>query len=385
MVSGAGLSATYGGYQAARKADTQIEQGDIANEQARVAQKGQALAGEALPILQQMLLPGDTSPQPPAPGQSSQPMQRGPQPQMLGAPPPPSDPTWSVGASAGAPPPPQQASAGPASFADRFAGANPRPAPAAPPQQAQQQPPQQPPAGQPDQQTGRFNLPTIMAAVVKAGHAKGATPAEMMAAITHLLPSATAQGQLDYKTLMAQMAGVRAETGRMNAENNQTYKAERLDQIDRGLNQRDTHEARLERGLNYRMLRDSLNRDQKGQELEARRAEAERRGDLAATRAVIDAQHKRALEFIQSGRTATGTIPDEDKAKIRKEADEAYNREILKLKGMQRGGAKPAAQAPAQAPTAAPGAPVKVATPQEAQALKPGTPYITPDGQQYTR
>ncbi len=224
MPSAAGLSATYGGYQQARKQGNDIEKGDIENETARTAQKGQALAGDALPILQQMLQPGATpmppmgggapfmagpAPQAPPPGQASQPMQPGPQPQMLGSPPPPNDPTMSVA-------PSQANAAPPGSVGDRFGGLPggnaPPPQQSAPPASLQPQaPPRQQPGPQPDQQTGRFNLPTIMAAVVKAGHAKGATPAEMMAAVTHLLPSATAQGQLDYKNLMIQLGNTKAQ------------------------------------------------------------------------------------------------------------------------------------------------------------------------------
>jgi len=241
MPSAAGLSAAYGGYQQARKADTQIEQGDIANQEARVAQEGEAAWGNTIPVLQQMLQPGAT----PMPGQPSQPMQlaaarsQGPQPQMLGAPPPPSDPTWSVGPSAGAPPPPQPSGSGPASFGDRFGASAPPPPPAAPPQQA---PPSQPPmqqqgaqAQQPQQQ-GRLDLHTIMAAVVKAN--PGAKPAVIAAAVAKALPLMTAQSQMDYKNLMIQLGNTR-EQGRNERQGaqleSQEYRSDSTNQVRQGI------------------------------------------------------------------------------------------------------------------------------------------------------
>ena len=57
MPSAAGLSAAYGGYQAARQHDAQIETSERGNEQTRITQEGDKAWGNAIPVLQQMLMP----------------------------------------------------------------------------------------------------------------------------------------------------------------------------------------------------------------------------------------------------------------------------------------------------------------------------------------
>lgn len=236
MVTGAGLSAAYPGFQHARKLDNEIEQGDIANQQARTGQEADVAWGNTIPVLQQMLMPGATPTaggapggMAPPPGQPSQPMQRpqqmagGPQPQMLGAPPPPSDPTWNARPEQ-PPVPPGTTQGGPASVGDRFGGlpggAPPPPQapqagpmPPSPPQAPPQQPPMQQQGGQSQQpqQQGKLDLHTIMAAVVKAN--PGAKPAVIAAAVAKALPLMTAQSQMDYKNLMIQLGNTR-EQGR---------------------------------------------------------------------------------------------------------------------------------------------------------------------------
>lgn len=346
MPSAAGLSATYGGYQQARKQGNDIEQGDIANEQARTAQEGDKAWGNAIPVLQQMLQPGATPmpgagappptmgaqppvPQPPLPGQASQPMQQpspvemvrpqqfnridaaaGGQPQALGGP---------------APPGPQGAPGG------------------APPQ----------PSGQPQQQ-GRLDLHTVMGAVVKAN--PGAKPAVIAAAVAKALPLMTAQSQIDYKNLMVQLsAGRLAESQAHHVETEGTAAqrastqatdvsskierrgaqtqqgAERLD-VQRGREARLAAQAEIRNDQRYRQL------DQQKAALEARIQQGGDRAALSEWRAIVDAQHKRALEIIQSGKNAIGVMDPTERAALIKEQNEFYRQQIEQ---MRKGPARP--------------------------------------------
>lgn len=234
MAMGAiGGAAAYGGYQQGRKTENEIALSDVQVQQAKIGQEADTALGNAIPILHQMMVPGATAmpqgagspppqmaqapqaPQPPSPGQPSQPMQQGPQPQMLGGPPPPSDPTMQV-----------RPDVPPGSVGDRFGGLPGGGAPPAPPMPQQPQAPpqqaQQPPAGMPQRgamdapRQGTLNLHSVMGAVIKAN--PGASPQVIAAAVAKALPLMTAQSQMDYKQLMTQLAGGKLqETATHNA------------------------------------------------------------------------------------------------------------------------------------------------------------------------
>jgi hypothetical protein len=134
-----------------------------------------------------------------------------------------------------------------------------------------------------------------------------------------------------------------------------------------------------------------VRQDQRWQQLEVQKQEAARRaqegGDKAALakwRAIVDAQHKRATEIIQASNVMSGLKPAEKKDLLA-EQNSFYRDEIANM----RNGSQPAAPQTAGQPPA-PGAPsakapVRVNTPAEAAKLAPGTPYVTPDGKEYTR
>lgn len=355
MVSSAGLSAAYGGYQQARKTDTEIEHNDIANETARTAQEGDKAWGNTIPVLQQMLQPGATqmpagpqmaggpppggmpqqagpTPQAPPPGQSSQPMEQGPQ--QGGAPP------------LGQPP---AAAAGPQ---PQMLGGPSPPSPQASPQGAPpQQAPQGPGGGQP---SGRLDLHTVMAAVVKAN--PGVKPNVIAAAVAKALPLMTAQSQMDYKNLMVQLSAGRlnetqahhAETEANAATRTGNQTADTTSKIERRGAQTDQGGQRLDiqRGREGRLAAQAeirndqryLQLEQQSKALETRIQQGGDRAALSEWRAIVDAQHKRALEIIQSGKNAIGVMDPEERKALVKEQNEFYRSQI---EGMRKGPGKP--------------------------------------------
>ncbi len=374
MPSAAGMSAAYGGYQRARAADNAIESGDITNENARIGQEADKAWGATIPVLQQMLQPGATAmppqmgggapqppagpaPQAPAPGQSSQPMQpsppemtaqraggppvgvynqsqlnpmdaqaSGPQPQALGGPAPPGGPS-APSAPSGAPPQPGM------------------------------QPPQ-----------GRLDLHTVMGAVVKAN--PGAKPAVIAAAVAKALPFMTAQSQMDYKNLMVQLSAGRLNEAKEHHAATEDVAAQRADtqatdvgsKIERRGAQTDQGNQRLDvqRGREARLAAQAeIRNDQRYQQLDQQKAALEARiqgqGDRAALsewRAIVDAQHKRALEIIQSGKNAIGVMDETERKALIKEQDAFYRNQIEQ---MRKGPARPERPAGADTTGAAPG------------------------------
>lgn len=334
MVSSAGLSAAYGGYQKARKADNEIQSGDIANQQAQTGLEADTAWGNTIPVLQQMLQPGATpmppggAPQASPPGQPSQPMhapapsQAGPQSQMLGGPAPPSDPTMSVA-------PGQQNAAPPGSVGERFGGlpggggnpgSTPLPPPpvsAAPPAPQPAQPPMQSqgPQAQQPQQAGRLDLHTIMAAVVKAN--PGAKPAVIAAAVAKALPLMTAQSQMDYKNLMIQLGNTR-EQGR-NERNEQTLTSK--ENIASAGNQ-----TRSDIAGDNLVSRETIATGNQG----SRERIAEGRNEAAGQRAELSAQTRLAVstlsnetrrdiaDVLDKGRTGRAELSAASKAEIAK-------------------------------------------------------------------
>ncbi len=372
MPSAAGLSATYGGYQKARAADNAIESGDIQNQQARIGQEADAAWGNTIPVLTQMLQPGATA----MPGAGGAP----PRPQMAQAPqaPPPGQPSVEMvkpgefnrmdAQAPGAPPmqpPVQTASAGPQP--QMLGGPSPPgPQAAAAPQTPPQTPPQAPqqPGGQPQ---GRLDLHTVMGAVVKAN--PGAKPAVIAAAVAKALPLMTAQSQMDYKNLMVQLSAGRlnettahhAETEGAAAARNTATAGEyasrderRKATTDQGAQKLDLagqREARLAAQAEVRNDQRYRQLDQQKAALEDRIQKGGDRAALSEWRAIVDAQHKRALEIIQSGKNAIGVMDPTERAALVKEQNEFYRQQIEQ---MRKGPARP--ERPAGADTgAAPG------------------------------
>lgn len=155
----------------------------------------------------------------------------------------------------------------------------------------------------------------------------------------------------------------------------------RLERADRRLDQTDTREARL-------AASSAVKQDQAFQRLELQKAQLEQRvldaGDKQAIsqwRAVVDAQHKRAMEIIQASSIASNLKPAERKALI-DEQNAAYMAAIV---GMKRRMEQPAAPqaAPGAAPAPAPGAASASGTPP-LNLLQEGRPTEFKNGQTWT-
>lgn len=158
-------------------------------------------------------------------------------------------------------------------------------------------------------------------------------------------------------------------------EESETGKQGRFDASEAGKEGRfDQREGRLERNA-------LIQQDQKHAMLEQQRARLESqivankdRTMLGQWRAILNAQHARAQEVI--GSAAAGMDPKERKRLLADE-DTFYTAKIKEMQGVMNGDQKGA--------PAADSGPAKVASPEEAAKLKPGTKYVTPDGTEYTR
>ncbi len=104
-----------------------------------------------------------------------------------------------------------------------------------------------------------------------------------------------------------------------------------------------------------------IRNDQRYQQLDIQKQALEDRiqkgGDRAALsewRAIVDAQHKRALELIQSGRNAIGVMDPEERKALVKEQNDFYKSQIEQ---MRKGPARPERPAGADTTGASPAAP----------------------------
>ncbi len=373
MVSLAGASAAYPGYQTARQADNQIQAGDIANQNAQIDQLGTEALGRTIQAFQASI-PGAQpmgGPQPPMPGQPSVPraQEQGPM-QGGGYTPQPGQASVAT--------PPQMQSPG---FQQGSVSA--------PPQM--QAPGFQAPGGQPQAMQGlpgaqggiealrgKLDVKTLMEAIAKAN--PGAKPAVLAAAVTKALPLLNAQAQMDWKQMSLAMAGGRLENARDGtairadeADRKREQGNTRLEQGQTRLDQTggeyasrdqrrqdqtrqgdvknelaDTREARL-------AVASQVRQDQGWQKLEQQKAALEQRitqaGDRKAIgewRAIVDAQHKRAMEIIQSNSINSGFTPADKKALIQ-EQNQFYENQIKQMRGGQ-GSTTPTNNQPPAAP-----------------------------------
>lgn len=352
MVSLAGASAAYPGYQTARQADNVIAKGDIDVENARIEQQGNEALGRTIAAYQQSQMPGaqpipQMQPgfqpgmgagqpriQTPAPGQPSVPMQQGPQAQGF--------------------------TPGPTGM---------------PPQM--QSPGFQPPGGQPaamaslpggaggiDALRGKLDVKTLMGAISAAN--PGAPPAVLAAAMNKAMPLLTAQAQMDWKTaLMADrtartgIAQDRADIAGEEATRKKEQGAQRLEQGQQRIDQQGGELAsRAERrqaqtsqgaeridiakGREARLAAAAqVRQDQRWQQLEQQKAAlAERirssndRSAISQWRAIVDAQHKRAMEIIQSS-NINANLSETDKKALIKEQNDFYESQIKEMRDRQ--------------------------------------------------
>ena len=240
MVSLAGASAAYPGYQTARQADNQIEAGDIANQNAKLEQQGNEALGRTIMAFQASLPgaqpmgappPGPQLPAP-APGQPSQPMAQGGIPQgpmqnggNLGQQPLPVRPVQTQ------------------SFTQPMGAQSQQPSAGAPPAAMGGLPGG---AGGVEALRGKLDVPTLMGAISKAN--PGAPPAVIAAAMNKALPLLNAQAQMDWKQMMiadrsrrTDLAGERVDIAAGESGRKKDQGDRRLDQGDQriGIQQQD--------------------------------------------------------------------------------------------------------------------------------------------------
>lgn len=423
MVSLAGASAAYPGYQTARQADNVIDKGDIDIQNAKIEQQGTEALGRTIQAFQASIpgaqpmgshpdyallnRPGGQSPggappmAPPSPG---------PQPSMPGQ---PSQPMLQGGGNLGQQPMPVRP-VPTQSFTQPQAGG----APAGGMQSGGQPPAAM--AGLPGGQggvaalQGKLDLQTLMGAISKAN--PGAPPAVIAVAVSKALPLLNTQAQMDWKQMMiadrskrTDLAGQRVDIAGEEADRKKDQGGRRLDQGDRRIeNQEYDTESKVERrGAQTKQgeqridlagqregrlaAQGQIRQDQRWQQLDQQaQALAERirssgdRSQITQWRSIVDAQHKRALEIIQSGRNGiTGQMDPKEREALVKEQNKFYEDQIKQMrdhsgnstgrppvaeKGGQPGQAKDTSRVPAggAVPGSAPAAaPPEAATPRQ--------------------
>lgn len=351
MINLAGLSAVYPGYQQAENTQATTEQNQAAAREAAIKLLGQQVLGRAFAGGQQ----SPSQPLAPAPGQPSTPSNPAP-----------------------AAPPPVQGQGG--------AGPSAAPPPAAPVPGAA-------PTGLPE-----ISLQGLTQRILQTSPQVAQHPEILMAALERASPILDRQSKEDLAELRKQMATERlAQTGELAraridalkaAEEGRNTRAEdRNARTDRRLDQADVREQRLAAASQVRQDQGWTRLQMQRENLERQIQQGGDRQALSQWRAVVDAQHKRATEIIQANGVMSGLKPDAVKDLLA-EQKRVYEESIAAMRGkMETPKAAPAAPAqPSAAPAAAPAAsPVKVQTPAEAAKLAPGTKYVTPDGQEYTR
>ena len=325
MVSLSGLSAVYPGYQQADSNDAQTRLKKAQATGAETELAGDAAFGNTLKMFQQQVpgaqpMPGvqgqgppmgpqmAQGPQAPAPGQPSVPMrpQQPMQPQMP---------------QGGQPP---------------MGGA---------PAQPQGQPQMQQPGMQGGQ--GQLDWRVIMGKVAQAN--PNAPPQVLAAAVNKFLPLMNQQAQMEWKNVSLALAAQRANTGQESADTRRDQGNQRIDiqkgaeerrteQGDRRLDQGDTRndmaadrEKRLAAASTVRQDQGYQRLDMQRQDLERKVIQGNDRQALSQWRAVLDAQHKRAQEIIQSSNFGN-TMDAKDKKNLLADQDQAYRAAIEEMR-----------------------------------------------------
>lgn len=357
-----GLSAVPGGQMAGTEELQNIQQRDLAIKDTQAKQIGMAAYWRALQGM--MGTPGQ-GPMPPNPGQPSMP----PGQQMAGAP------------QGGPPQAPQPMPPGmarppmPISQQGMPQGGPPPGAAPAPPQgQPQGMPPgQEQPGGQ---GPGSPEQPMSWQRVVMAikQHNPNLPDQALAAAVDHFMPMMTMQSKLEWQKLrndllmdvatmktdasrdntrdrtdaQRDVAGIRSDTSRANTtdrigqrqteeEGRSGRAATAEDRRERAMGQRqsqfDQREERLTKGLKLREDSTWARLDQSKQALQQRIQAGDKTRAVTEYRAALDAQHKRAMEIIQSTSMMNNMKPDE-RQKFLKEQNAWYNGELDKLQNL---------------------------------------------------
>lgn len=327
----AGLSAVYPGFQQAENTQATTEQNQAAAKEAALKLLGQHVLGRALTGGQ-----SGQGPMPPQPGQASM----------------PSQPQGGVPAA-----PPVQGG----------------PAPALAPQAAAT------PSGAPE-----INLQSLTQRILATSPRVKDHPEVLMAALERASPLLDRQSREDLAELRKQMTTQRLEqAGELAKARIEQQKAAEAGKQGRF----DAREARLSAST-------AVRQDQSWQRLEMQKQDLERKvqqgGDkqaLSQWRAIVDAQHKRATEIIQSN-SKMSDLPEADRKALLAEQNAAYAEQIAAMRGKM---SQPAQGAPAAsaAPIAPAAAPPVINPPSAANApplavLKPNTITTFQNGQKWT-
>lgn len=331
MVSAAGLSATYPGFQKAQGTDldNRLRAAQATNAETELA--GQAAFGNTLKMFQQQVpgaqpMPGGPQqaqggmPQAPAPGQPSVPMrpQQQPQPQM------------------------QQGGGQP------MGGAQAQP-------QGQPSGSMMPGGGQimpqGQQGMGQLDWRVIMGKVAQAN--PNAPPQVLAAAVNKFLPLMTQQSQMDWKQVQLALMAQRTDQGQQRVDiskeesgRRQEQGQQRIDQSGQRLGLAQDREARLAAGQKVRQDQQIQRLDLAKQNLERQITQGGQRQKLSEWRATVDAQHKRAMEVIQSNALGSN-LSDPDKKALLQQEDQFYRSQLENMRNMSGSstptGGKPAA------------------------------------------
>lgn len=412
----AGLSAAYPAFVKGRQDENNADLSDLNLQDAKRQALAKVAMGNALALLgggQQQQGQGLPAPPPGQPSQPAGPPQGGMMPPQGGQPP----------MAGGAPP----------SFNERFGGQAPpggmpgqpphpmgrppspggpgmMPPGGGPPGMGQPQMGGQPGGQQGPQRQGALDWRQLVTAVKQANPS---LPPDVMAqAVTQFLPLMSQQSQMEWRALSLQMReqGLqqREQQFLVNAadrRDRETGRNERADQTDARVRDKekgtqgrfDAREGRLADTLQFRKDSTWARLDQQKQQAEQRVAASQGKQGLAELRAAIDAQDKHVRTRIQA-HSAANTMKPAERKQLLDQADADYNAQIEKLRSTYgrstpTGGTTnvPGPKAQDRTPQGNPAspvttqAPVQVQTPAEADKLKPGTKYRTPDGQEFTR
>ncbi len=329
-----GLSAVYPGITAGRTAEAEADKGEAVAQEAQLKLAGADVLGRALTGQ----MPNQQPMRPPQ-MQPSQPMA-----------PPPGQPSVPNAPPQGAPSAPAPAAPGSVQPAAGAAGA----------------PPAQGGSGLPE-----ISLQGLMGRILQTSPGVQNHPAVLLAALERASPILDRQGKDDLADMKMKFAEksleMRGAIAKQREEGLATRDEARGTRADRNADQRDAREARLAGST-------AVRQDQAYQRLEMQKQDLERKitdtGDkkaLAQWRAIVDAQHKRATEVIQSNSQISGFSPEDRKALLAEQAQN-YAQAISAMRERMGG----------TTPTGGIVAPGAVAGPKVEGRVAPGPAVATP-------
>lgn len=328
MLNLGGLSAAYPGYQASENLQATTETNQAAAKEAALKLLGQHVLGRALTGAQP-----DQGPQPPAPGQPSAPS-----------------------APQGGGPAPAPVQGGPA----------PTPAPAA----------SAAPSGTPE-----ITLPALTQRILATSPRVKDHPEVLMAALERASPLFDRQSKEDLAEMRKEMTTQRLkQTGELAQARIDAAKATEAGKQGRF----DAREARLAASTAVRQDQSYQRLEQQKQDIERKVQQGGDRTALSQWRAIVDAQHKRATEIIQSNSVMSG-FKDEEKKALLDEQRAAYEGQIAAMRGkLSQPAGAPSPVSPAAVPAPAAATPAATDSAPPLGVLKPNTITTFANGQKWT-